>query len=368
MKRASLSVLQTCLVFFLISTGMQCFAQIQITDSDLLALRGNTFMVQADDRESIPVNVGMPGTNQTYDFTNQTIPNPFNVNISYLDPQTTPYDTAFPTANFTTLFSDPSVSGFASYEYANISPTAWTDLGEVQVTPPPQDTVIIEKQVALAVPLPVSFNSSWTSVRSDTFGDISTFAIITNDSIISLVDGWGTIMTSMGNFDCLRLKELDFCTSITVINGVPTSTETETFINYIWINKDRLTIASVESQDGETDPNFTDASGFTIIGQTTGIENLTNEDNLAEGFQLQQNYPNPFNPSTTIRFALRNSEAVELSIYNQLGQKVETLINEQMAAGSYSLQWNAEALPSGVYYYRLQAGAQQQMRKAVLMK
>jgi len=347
---------------------MQSFAQIQLTDGDLLALRGQTFTSDIDERESIPVNSGMPGANQTYDFTNQTIPNPFSVEFSYLNPQATPYDTAFPTANFATLFSDPLQPGFESYEYSNISPNAWTDLGEVLVSPPPQDTVIIEKQVALAVTLPVTFNSSWTNVRSDTFGDISTFAIITRDSIINLVDGWGTILTPRGNFDCLRLMERDFCTSITVINGVPTSSDTESYINYIWINKDMLTIAAMSSQEGEIDPNFTDASSFNIITQSTGIDDLTNEGHLADQFQLKQNYPNPFNPSTTIRFALQTSEIVKLSIYNQLGQKVETLINKQMAAGSYSLQWNAEALPSGVYYYRLQAGVQQQMRKAVLMK
>lgn len=368
MKRLPLAMHYVCAGFLALFTSTTCFAQIQITDTDVLALRGNTFLSANDERESFSVNVGSPGANQTWDLTGQTIPNPIIFQASYLDPQNTPYDTAFAAANFVAQFTDPASPGFEIYEYVNISPNAWTDLGDVTVTPPPQDTVIIEKQVALAVQLPLEFNATWTNVRSDTFGDIGTFAIISKDSIINLVDGWGTVITPVGSYNCLRLRELDYFTTTTIINGVPTSTDTEMYINYIWVTREALAIANVSSQDGETDPNFTDASSFSIITPSTGIEDLTNEGNLAESFQLEQNYPNPFNPSTSIRFSLPGSEFVELSIYNQLGQKVETLINKQMAAGSYSLTWNAADLPSGVYFYRLQAGNQQQLKKAILMK
>lgn len=368
MKRIPLSVHAAVTVFLVLFLSTTGFAQIQITDSDVLALRGSTFLSANDERESFTVNVGLPGANQTWDLTGQTIPNPILFQASYLEPQNTPYDTAFAAANFVARFTDPANPGFEIYEYVNISPSAWTDLGDVTVTPPPQDTVIIEKQVALAVQLPLEFNATWTNVRSDTFGDIGTFAIISKDSIINLVDGWGTVITPVGSYNCLRLRELDYFTTTTIINGVPTSTDMEMYINYIWVTREALAIANVSSQDGETDPNFTDASGFSIITPSTGIEDLTNEGNLAGSFQLEQNYPNPFNPTTSIRFSLPGSEFVELSIYNQLGQKVETLINKQMAAGSYSLNWNAEGLPSGVYFYRLQAGYQQQMKKAILMK
>ncbi|MBI5475669.1 MAG: T9SS type A sorting domain-containing protein [Ignavibacteriales bacterium] len=73
-------------------------------------------------------------------------------------------------------------------------------------------------------------------------------------------------------------------------------------------------------------------------------------------FELQQNYPNPFNPSTTIEFTLAQSSLVTLKIYNMLGQEVATILNhEEMEAGSQEVEYNAIALSSGVYFYRLEA-------------
>jgi hypothetical protein len=85
-------------------------------------------------------------------------------------------------------------------------------------------------------------------------------------------------------------------------------------------------------------------------------------------YSLSQNYPNPFNPSTTIRFALPKSGHVELKVYNTLGQEVATLVNEEKTAGTYSAQWNASSVASGVYFYRLKAGEYNETRKLLLMK
>jgi hypothetical protein len=92
------------------------------------------------------------------------------------------------------------------------------------------------------------------------------------------------------------------------------------------------------------------------------------ESDMPTGFSLSQNYPNPFNPSTTIRFALPKSGRVELKVYNTLGQEVATLVNEEKVAGTYSAQWNASSVASGVYYYRMQAGEFTATQKMLLMK
>ena len=84
-------------------------------------------------------------------------------------------------------------------------------------------------------------------------------------------------------------------------------------------------------------------------------------------FRLQQNYPNPFNSSTTIRFDIPKSGSVSLNIYNMLGQLVVTLVHERKDAGSYQVQWNAN-VPSGIYFYRLQAGEYVDTKKAILLK
>jgi hypothetical protein len=88
----------------------------------------------------------------------------------------------------------------------------------------------------------------------------------------------------------------------------------------------------------------------------------------AKSFELNQNYPNPFNPSTRISFSLPSTELVVLKVYDLLGRDVATLVNEVKTAGSYTATFHAETLPSGVYFYRLQAGNYTTTKKLVLMK
>ena len=73
-------------------------------------------------------------------------------------------------------------------------------------------------------------------------------------------------------------------------------------------------------------------------------------------FELNQNFPNPFNPSTTIQYAISSQQHVTIKVYNVLGNEVETLVNEVKPAGVYEVEFNATALTSGVYFYKLQAG------------
>jgi hypothetical protein len=97
---------------------------------------------------------------------------------------------------------------------------------------------------------------------------------------------------------------------------------------------------------------------------------------LPTEFQLQQNYPNPFNPSTTISYALPNAGHVTLRIFNTLGQEIATLVDEQKQPGAYEAVWNAEGVPNGVYFYRMQAhqtvggqaGSFVETKKLVLLK
>ncbi|MFQ5637066.1 MAG: cytochrome c peroxidase, partial [bacterium] len=94
---------------------------------------------------------------------------------------------------------------------------------------------------------------------------------------------------------------------------------------------------------------------------------------IPEQFGLEQNFPNPFNPSTTIHFALAKNVNIRLEIYNLLGQKVRTLVNDEMPAGLHSVTWNGRndndnQVESGVYVYRLQAADFVQTRKMLMVK
>ena len=103
-----------------------------------------------------------------------------------------------------------------------------------------------------------------------------------------------------------------------------------------------------------------------LSGGVTSVENP--EQLHPKTFQLHQNYPNPFNPETNIKFQIPSSNFVSLEVFNILGQKVQTLVNEKREAGEHSVQFDATGLPSGVYVYRLRAGEFSKSRKMILVR
>jgi hypothetical protein len=110
---------------------------------------------------------------------------------------------------------------------------------------------------------------------------------------------------------------------------------------------------------------------YDVRGVVTDVPDSPVE--LPASFALSQNYPNPFNPSTTIEYSLAERSRVRLTVYNILGQRVNTLIDEERPAGTYTIEWNGanargHPVASGVYFYRLSAGDFAEVRKMVLVK
>ena len=89
----------------------------------------------------------------------------------------------------------------------------------------------------------------------------------------------------------------------------------------------------------------------TTSGGATGVEEGSNS--IPSGYSLSQNYPNPFNPSTSISFSVGTYSYTSLRVYDMLGREVTIIFSGEMSAGSYTKQWNANGMPSGVYFYRL---------------
>jgi hypothetical protein len=109
---------------------------------------------------------------------------------------------------------------------------------------------------------------------------------------------------------------------------------------------------------------------------TITVDVVETESILPTNYSLSQNYPNPFNPTTTIKYSIpvkvkserSKVKNVTLVVYDILGREVATLVNEKQKPGNYEVIFDASNYPSGVYFYRLQAGDYSNVKKLILLK
>jgi hypothetical protein len=114
--------------------------------------------------------------------------------------------------------------------------------------------------------------------------------------------------------------------------------------------------------------DFVRVRGLRKIDSNQSGSDAEVESSSATEFLLNQNYPNPFNPSTVIAYSIPQSTNVMMVVYNSIGQNVKVLENGFKNAGNYTVSFNASELPSGVYFYRIEAGQYTQIRKMMLLK
>ncbi len=126
--------------------------------------------------------------------------------------------------------------------------------------------------------------------------------------------------------------------------------DSSNFINYVW----------QDSVSGNYDIYFYKTSLLTPV--------MINNPPSFEQFSLRQNYPNPFNPSTKIEFELPTTNYITLKVFDLLGREIATLVHERVTAGIHSVEWNASQTPSGIYFYRLQAGTFTETKKLILLR
>lgn len=351
--------------------------QITLTANDFLGQIGTRQVVIEDKRFSIPIDVGSPGANQVWDFTNQIIGDSVFAITEFLRLDQTVSATTFPDANMVQKITLDEAPGSSFFNFFNITPTQFLAVGDsAYVSISGFDTSFVFFKNDTLAPLPVEFNDTWLTAERDTTGFFPLNANISIDTTLNTVDGWGTVKLPIGDFQCLRLKQEVKVINQTIINGALFSTSVDSFLQYDWIAKDVFMVASAQSQNGDMNPNFTNAQGFGRLDSlsfVTSVENSRDLTQIPTDFELSQNFPNPFNPETVIRYELKKNTEIELTIYNLLGQKIRVLVSKNQPAGSYQMTWNGtdelgRPVSSGVYLYELRAGDVRQSRKMLLLQ
>jgi len=182
------------------------------------------------------------------------------------------------------------------------------------------------------------------------------------------------IFLEIGNFDCKKFQQT---LSIMYYNQVlpppfpPIVITLLSRIETIWFAPQNWIVRS-EIPTSEVDLSMAGAGKYYIPGL---ISELTLpivtsvEDNLKDyDFNLNQNYPNPFNPSTKINYEIQKAGHVSLKVFDIIGNEVAELVNNNVEAGKYQVEFNAKHLSSGVYFYKLETGGKQSIKKLVILK
>jgi hypothetical protein len=330
-------------------------SQITINSGDIPVNAGFELTMSQADFDTLPFDVEAAGPNYVWDFsqadtitwdgsftqTNVDAPTPYP-NVNFITNRTIEY---VPGVNM--IFQQHMILSDASLLYKG---TKWFADGV-------QDTTLFENEPELMIyQFPMTYQSAWSSTVTKSQYKNGVLQESHQRTLERTVDGWGLLKLPGQNYECLRIKEFD--------------TESDTDTSYFWMAKNGvnlLTAFSVETNDDGSKEGsiYYCEAPLSVIEAEDGPK-------VPEQFILSQNYPNPFNPVTNIKYQVgadRSSPVhVDLSIYNSLGQKVSVLVSGNRPAGKYEVKWNAEGLPSGVYFYKIQAGAFTQVRKMILLK
>ncbi len=199
-----------------------------------------------------------------------------------------------------------------------------------------------------------SWNGSWGAIGLGTNSSVYALTVF-NGQLVA-----GGFFTSAGGISANRIAQWSGSVWSTFGNGF-TGGNPPTYVLGLTVYNSQLIAGGIFSDAGGTLTNNI-ARWVTFVG-VNGIGNT-----IPETYKLYQNYPNPFNPSTKIQFALPKSSFAKIVVYDMLGKEIETLVNEQLNAGTYEADFDGSKLSSGVYYYKLIAGDFTETKKMVLMK
>ncbi len=208
--------------------------------------------------------------------------------------------------------------------------------------------------------------NSWTNPQkvinspNQWVNDYVSFNITSND-ILTMV----THNTDNGNvYSKSSINGINWTETAYQVNSSNGTVVDFSFQNSVLIGNTHLATAWIDNRTGNEEIFY---SKFEIPEvPSTSIH----QNEVVDKFELSQNYPNPFNPSTEIKFSIPQDSHVILELFNTLGEKVATLIDKEMSAGSHNYQFSISnyQLPSGIYFYKLQSGSFSETKKMILLK
>jgi hypothetical protein len=220
-----------------------------------------------------------------------------------------------------------------------------------------------------------SDSSVWVSSNPPVIGDINNDSfpdIIVNseDSVYALnasgviLPGFPKPMSPYSVYTYPAIDDIDNDGKVEVISSSNwIEPEIATGIIYVWELDSDYNQSTMQWQMYQHDPQHT---GYYHNGIPVGISDESQA--IIQSMFLSQNYPNPFNPSTTIKYSVPELSFVKIKVFNLLGQEIVELINEELQTGNYEVSFDATNLPTGIYFYRMEAGNFVQTRKMILMK
>ncbi|MDR3609558.1 MAG: T9SS type A sorting domain-containing protein [Ignavibacteriaceae bacterium] len=285
----------------------------------------------------------------SYVYTNQ----PLNFNQTYLIVIKYKFNPTTTTDDEVDLFVSPTIGG--TEPTPTISTSAGTDITGL-ATPSSISSINFRQGSASNAPTVqvdgLIVGTQWSDVLPVELTSFSASVVNNNVNL-----RWSTA-SEINNKGFEVQRKLsgskDNYTTIANINGNGTSTEIH---NYSYT--DKLSVVGKYSYRLKQ----VDYSGAFSYSKTVEVEF-----NAPVQFGLNQNFPNPFNPSTTINFSIAKAGNVSLKVYNLLGQEVRTLLTGFKEAGSYTVNFNAEGLNSGLYIYKLETDNFSQVKKMTLLK
>jgi hypothetical protein len=181
-------------------------------------------------------------------------------------------------------------------------------------------------------------------------------------TINNLPSGW----TSALCFDVCFSSELDSVITTQAYGSSPLQVgESREMSVHVVTDSIHTGQGNVQVKIGSTKDSTKFLVDITAIVEPTSVNNMFYK---PEKFQLLQNYPNPFNPSTSITFDLPGREFVTVNIYNSIGQKIKTLVNQPLDYGRHKVDFNADGLTAGVYFYRIETDGFVSTKKMILLK